>query len=79
MRLSDKIAAGAGLNRDRVFAYLSSDEGMASVKQEDETARRLGITGVPFFVFGGKYALSGAQEAEVLLQAHQQAARALAQ
>ncbi len=68
-----EIAATTGLARDAVFAYLSSDHGAELVQQEDAVARQLGITGVPFFVFGGKYAVSGAQSADVLLQAYQQA------
>lgn len=68
-----EIAASAGLNREAVYAYLSSDQGAAAAQQEDAVARQLGITGVPFFVFGGKYAVSGAQSAEVLLQAFEQA------
>ena len=74
--LSD-IAASAGLNRDGVHAFLSSDQGSAAAQQEDAVARQLGITGVPFFVFGGKYAVSGAQSAEVLVQAYEQAASEL--
>ena len=72
-----EIAASAGLNREAVYAYLSSDQGAAAAQQEDAVARQLGITGVPFFVFGGKYAVSGAQSAEVLLQAFEQAAGAV--
>jgi predicted DsbA family dithiol-disulfide isomerase len=75
--LSD-IAAGAGLDRTATHAYLSSEQGADNVRQEDARARQLGISGVPFFVFGGKYAVSGAQDADVLLQAYQQAARELA-
>ncbi len=71
------IAASAGLNREAVYAYLSSDQGAAAAQQEDAVARQLGITGVPFFVFGGKYAVSGAQSAEVLLHAFEQAAGAV--
>jgi predicted DsbA family dithiol-disulfide isomerase len=74
--LSD-IAAIAGLNRDAVYAYLSSDQGTAAAQQEDAVARQLGITGVPFFVFGGKYAVSGAQNPDVLVQAYEQAASEL--
>lgn len=73
-----EIAANTGLNRDAVYAYLSSDQGTAAVQQEDAVARQLGITGVPFFVFGGKYAVSGAQNPDVLVQAYQQAASELA-
>lgn len=75
--LSD-IAAGAGLNRDDALAYLSSDKGVDAVRQEDAVARQLGITGVPFFVFGGKYAVSGAQDAATLVEAYQQAAKEMA-
>ena len=74
--LSD-IAASAGLNRETVYAYLSSDQGSAAAQQEDAVARQLGITGVPFFVFGGKYAVSGAQNPDVLVQAYEQAASEL--
>ena len=69
-----EIAAAAGLARETVFAYLSSDRGVELVQQEDAVARQLGISGVPYFVFDGKYAVSGAQNADVLLQAYQQAA-----
>ncbi len=34
---------------------------------EDLQSRRIGINGVPFFVFNGRFGLSGAQEPEALL------------
>ena len=70
--LSD-IASEAGLDRQVVFDFLSSDAEISAIKLEDETARRLGISGVPFFIFGGKYAVSGAQPADVIFDAIQQA------
>ena len=70
--LSD-IASDAGLNRQTVFDFLSSDAEISAIQLEDETARRLGISGVPFFIFGGKYALSGAQPADIIFDAIQQA------
>ena len=75
--LSD-IAAGAGLERAAVYAYLASDQGTQAVQQEDAVARQLGISGVPFFVFGGKYAVSGAQPPDTLVAAYRQAAEELA-
>ena len=75
--LSD-IAASAGLNRDAVHVYLSSEDGTGAARHEDAIARQVGITGVPFFVFGRKYAVSGAQDADVLVQAWQQANQGLA-
>jgi predicted DsbA family dithiol-disulfide isomerase len=39
----------------------------------DRRVRELGVTGVPFFIFGGRLAVSGAQEPEVLSGAMAQA------
>ncbi|KAB8139307.1 DsbA family oxidoreductase [Gracilibacillus oryzae] len=39
------------------------------VRQDQEEAQNLGITGVPFFVFNGKYAISGAQPIETFMNA----------
>ncbi len=72
------IAASAGLERDAVHQYLTSDQGAAAARQEDAVARQLGISGVPFFVFGGKYAVSGAQAPDTLVAAYRQAAEELA-
>jgi predicted DsbA family dithiol-disulfide isomerase len=40
-----------------------------TVRHEDHTARRLGISGVPFFIFERRHALSGAQPVDVLVRA----------
>jgi predicted DsbA family dithiol-disulfide isomerase len=37
----------------------------------------MGVAGVPFFIFGGQLAVSGAQEPEVLTRAFKQAAAEL--
>ena len=63
-----ELAAEVGLDRDRVKAYLASNEGKAEVTAEIEEARALGITGVPTFVFEGKWGVSGAQESETFLK-----------
>jgi predicted DsbA family dithiol-disulfide isomerase len=39
------------------------------VRADIEEARRLGASGVPFFVIDRKYGISGAQPAETFLQA----------
>ena len=41
----------------------------AAVSAEDREARNVGINGVPFFIFNGSTALSGAHDPETLLQA----------
>jgi predicted DsbA family dithiol-disulfide isomerase len=63
-----EIAAAAGLDPKTVGAYLAGTDDVDRVQKEDETARRMGIQGVPCFIFNRKYAVSGAQEPEVLLQ-----------
>ena len=64
-----KLAKAIGLNEDEVRNFLLSDEQMNEVKQDIQEAKELGISGVPFFVVNRKYGISGAQPAEVFLEA----------
>lgn len=64
-----EIGAEAGLDRDTVRAFLEGEEGSREVREEEQRVRDLGVDAVPFFIVGGKFALSGAQEAEVFLEA----------
>ena len=66
------VAAGAGLDRAAVAAYLASPADRELVERSDMKLRAGGVQGVPFFIFNHKVAVSGAQEAEVLLQAIEQ-------
>lgn len=68
-----RLASEAGLDRDTVGARLASDSDVAAVQGEIAAAHRMGVTGVPFFIFGGKLAASGAQPAEVLADGIRQA------
>ena len=63
------IACAAGLGRPQVEAYLASAQVREHVRSEDARARSLGVEGVPFFVFNRRYAVSGAQDPEVLVDA----------
>lgn len=67
------LGARAGLDRDAVTAYLASDADRSLIAQADVEARTAGIGGVPFFIFNRKVGVSGAQEADALLQAMEQA------
>ena len=67
------VAADAGYDPDDARRFLESDELADSIAGADERARSLGVSGVPFFIFGGKTALSGAHEPETLLDAIAQA------
>ncbi len=70
------IAGEAGLPADTARAYLDSGEGADTVAAMDRRVRELGVTGVPFFIFGGRVAVSGAQEAPGLVAAMEQALEA---
>jgi predicted DsbA family dithiol-disulfide isomerase len=61
-------AAAAGMDAQDVRTFLESDAGADSARTEDSRAREIGIQGVPTFILGGKYSLSGAHEPEVLFQ-----------
>jgi predicted DsbA family dithiol-disulfide isomerase len=62
------LAAEAGLDPAQAQAYLCSDENAAEVADEDAQAHSMGIEGVPFFIVANRYAVSGAQPPEALLQ-----------
>lgn len=68
-----RIAAAAGLDGSEVARLLDGEEDVAAVRAEEGLARTLGVTGVPFFVVDGTFAVSGAQPSEVLLAAMSQA------
>ena len=64
-----KAAAEVGLDADDVRAGLASDKDVEAIEQEAQSAKNAGIEGVPCFIFGGKFAVSGAQAPEYLAQA----------
>lgn len=63
------IAVAAGYDPDDARAFLASDELRDAVAQADVRAREMGIGGVPFFIFDGKTAVSGAQEPATIVEA----------
>lgn len=67
------IAAACGADRDETDAWLRSDRCAEAVIAQEARLRQLGISGVPFFIFNGRLAVSGAQPPEVLLDALRQA------
>ncbi|EPF75537.1 dithiol-disulfide isomerase [Acinetobacter gyllenbergii] len=70
----EEIASRIGLDNAEVEYVLDSDELADFVRHDEQIAHeQLKVTGVPFFVFEQKLALSGAQPREVFLQALQQA------
>jgi len=70
-----RLVEEAGISADQARSVLSSDTYAADVRADEREAAELGITGVPFFVLDRRYGVSGAQPADVLLQALEQAWR----
>ena len=71
-------AAGAdgGLDGDEVRRFLAGSIGADEVRRESKAASRMGISGVPCFVFEGRYAVSGAQSPDVFERVFELAAAA---
>ncbi len=67
------IATEVGLDADAIRAALASDAAADRVRDDLESARALGVTGVPFFVANRAVAVSGAQPVEVFTQLLDQA------
>ena len=68
-----QVAAEAGLDRTETEEFLESEKGVVEVKGEEAVGRRLGIRGVPYFVFNGIVSISGAQPPDIFVSAIQQA------
>ncbi|MFD2251222.1 putative DsbA family dithiol-disulfide isomerase [Pseudochelatococcus lubricantis] len=64
-----QVAEDAGLDGEVVANRLAGDWDKQDVIDEIAVAARLGVTGVPFFILGGRYGIAGAQSAEVLADA----------
>ena len=63
------LAREAGLDADAARTVLENDAYTAEVQTDIDMARQLGVSGVPFFVFDRRLAVSGAQPPEVFRQA----------
>lgn len=68
-----RLATDVGLEGSAVREVLASDAFAAEVRQDEQEARRLGISGVPFFVIDRAYGISGAQPSELMLSTLDQA------
>lgn len=64
-----QVAADAGYDPEDARAFVRSDALRDEVRGADARAREMGVSGVPFFIFDGKTALSGAHEPAALLEA----------
>ena len=69
-----QLAHDVGLDREEAEAALRDRRYADAVAADIDAARRVGVTGVPFFVIDSRLALSGAQPPETFLAALSQAA-----
>ncbi|WP_018296091.1 DsbA family oxidoreductase [Corynebacterium lubricantis] len=67
-----EVGEKIGLDGALIDDVLATDKYTENVEEEINQARQIGINGVPFFVFDGKLAVSGAQPPEVFTQAIEQ-------
>jgi predicted DsbA family dithiol-disulfide isomerase len=63
------VAGEAGLDRAAALAWLETGDDGGAIRNMETRARELGVSGVPFFIFDEKRAVSGAQPVETLLAA----------
>lgn len=66
LRVLTAVAGSCGLDPVGARRFLGSEADVDAVYADNLRAHRLGINGVPCFVVGGRHAIAGAQEPEVI-------------
>ncbi|KAH9957407.1 thioredoxin-like protein [Russula dissimulans] len=66
--LADAVEQAAIMSRAEALSFLKSDECLAKVNHQVAEARAKGVTGVPFTIIDGKWAVSGGQSAPVYVK-----------
>jgi predicted DsbA family dithiol-disulfide isomerase len=69
LHVLSQLAVEIGINITEADEVLKSSAFSDEVNQDVYEAQQVGVRGVPFFVLGNKYAVSGAQESATFLQA----------
>jgi predicted DsbA family dithiol-disulfide isomerase len=69
-----QAAADVGLDRAEILRLLATERDIDAVTQQAQAAKESGIDGVPCFIFGGVFAVSGAQSPDYLAGAIERAA-----
>jgi predicted DsbA family dithiol-disulfide isomerase len=64
-----RAAAAVGMDGDLALAALDGDSHVADVRQDEGVAHEMGVTGVPYFLFNGKWAVPGAQDVDTMVLA----------
>ncbi len=61
-------ARDVGMDGEKVAQLLSGDSDVDTIEKSIASAQKMGIQGVPCFIFDNKYVVSGAQSPEVFLE-----------
>ena len=69
----ERLAEAAGMPAERVVAAFDDDLTATAVRLDEQRAAKLGIRAVPTFVFGRRFAVSGAQPVAALADAARRA------
>lgn len=62
------VAVEIGLDKEKALAILESSDFSEEVRKEESEGYNRGVNGVPYFLFDGKDAVSGAQPVETLVK-----------
>jgi predicted DsbA family dithiol-disulfide isomerase len=68
-----RAAAEAGMDPELAAGVVAGDDRELEVRQDEAVAHEMGVTGVPYFVFNGKWAVPGAQDVDTLVLALERA------
>lgn len=63
-----ELAGEIGIDREQALQVLEENRYANEVLADQQIAARIGVRGVPFFVFNEKYAVSGAQPSDAFLE-----------
>ena len=61
-----EIGAAQGFDGREIERYLHGNAGILPVETDNARMHRLGVSGVPCYMFDDRYAIAGAQEAEII-------------
>ncbi len=64
-----EVGASAGMEAAELKRFFLGKEGASAVREEEQRAKMLGISGVPLYVINEAVSFSGAQPAEMFLEA----------
>lgn len=64
-----ELGLQAGLDAQQIAGVLSSDQYIEDINKDISLAQQMGVRGVPFFVYLGKYVVSGAQDLDTFKRA----------